>query len=335
MSRKIVLDSLELSFILIQMNRNVLLSEPDSIYRDIIKSILTKSGYNCFCAVEENDILKSIDEDGIEIAIIDVQIVKTAKENILEKIKKKSSIPVILCTDDDVSKYLDIVLKYKIMQVLNKPIKASELLLVLDKNLNLNKNNLFGLQNYLPGLEKTHIKEIRSSSQVKEVIKGIIDITNDNVYSADKRMEIYLVLQEILTNAIYHSHGFSAEKKEGIPVDLPEPYKVVVEYGVVNDKVGISVRDFCGKLCHDKIIEPLYAAYKQHIMLEDSFEKGEDITDMVTLDGRGLDLIRKLTGEHYFITEPDKSTEIILIYDGTFETDSSYSGIRIFELSDN
>ncbi|MFA5519179.1 MAG: hypothetical protein WDA74_08000, partial [Spirochaetota bacterium] len=48
--------------------------------------------------------------------------------------------------------------------------------------------------------------------------------------------------------------------------------------------------------------------------LEKAYETGEDITELLSETGRGIDLVRKLSGEYYFIIKKNFRTEIIFIF---------------------
>jgi len=62
-------------------------------------------------------------------------------------------------------------------------------------------------------------------------------------------------------------------------------------------------------------------------------ETGDDISQVLLDRGRGLDLIRQLSGEYYFIIDPGVSTEVIIIYDRYYEKDDAVGSLKIFDLS--
>ncbi|MDH5717539.1 MAG: response regulator [Spirochaetia bacterium] len=312
---------------------SILILEQNPVYQNVLKQILSKNGYNCIINEDETSGLSSLENNKFKFVLIDLDIAKHAKK-IIDTIIEKYKVPLVLTCDENIEKHYNFILKHEIMQILIKPIKSDELLTIANKLCNFSEKNLFGLTNYLSNIKQIHKIEIISSNQIRGVIAEVMSLITQMNFASTMKMEISLVLQEILTNAVYHSHGFSDKKEAGEPLELPSPYKVIVEYGMSDSKFGISVRDYCGTLIYDKIINPLKKAAKQQALIEDSIKKGIDVSEKISTSGRGLDLIRRLTGEHYFIINPNKSTEIITIYDGIFETDSAYSGLRIFQLPD-
>jgi hypothetical protein len=68
------------------------------------------------------------------------------------------------------------------------------------------------------------------------------------------------------------------------------------------------------------------------MLIEESMTTGADISEFISESGRGIDLVRKLSGEYYFIIKKNSRTEIILIFkksDKPVESDSS--SLKIIE----
>ena len=132
---------------------------------------------------------------------------------------------------------------------------------------------------------------------------------------------------------MYHAHGYTKEKKERIAIELPDPYEVEVSYGASESAFGIAVRDDMGTLTPEIILEALRQTIEQQQLILRAAETGEDISQIVLDRGRGIDLIRQLSGEYYFIIDPGNSTEVIIIYDRYYEKDDSVGSLKIFDLS--
>jgi hypothetical protein len=134
-------------------------------------------------------------------------------------------------------------------------------------------------------------------------------------------------------NAVYHSHGFTREKEQRIPVFLPEGTSVDLFFGYSKDKFGISINDYCGKLTKMRILDSINKVIEQNQLILEAVETGEDITDFISETGRGIDLVRKLTGEYCFIIQENVRTEIILIFDKHYTNDHSehYTSLKIIE----
>lgn len=174
--------------------------------------------------------------------------------------------------------------------------------------------------------------EITNSLQIRNAIRTIFQEIESWGFTFDMKFEMDIVWQEILTNAVYHSHGYSKHKQERLPIKLPDPYKVIIRFGSNEHQFGISVRDFRGTLSPARVLESLRISVEQQKMIEKAVRSGEEISDRILDRGRGLDLIRRMTGEYYFVIDPGRSTEIIIIYDRNYEKDDPYSSIKILEL---
>jgi len=107
---------------------------------------------------------------------------------------------------------------------------------------------------------------------------------------------------------------------------------VDVHFCRTEDAYAISIIDSNGMLSKIKILESIYNTVKLSLLIRESMESGEDITDLIAESGRGLDIVRKLTANYYFITKKNHRTEIILIFknnDGP--TDVEKTSLKIIE----
>lgn len=303
-----------------------------------MSKILEKGGYKYHVvhdAVEaESAIDLALDNIPFGLAIIDTNVFSNteAAGDLIDKMRDELHLPMIMTTEDQIDRHFDLINDFHINQVLNKPVKSKELLNVIHRLMNPRPELWFGLQNYIQDLKALKRIEITDSNQIRPCIAKVLEIVKDWGFDFDFTFEMDLVWQEMLTNAVYHSHGYSSYKRERIPIRLPEGYKVDVRFGHNGQQFGFSVRDYRGSLTPGRIVESLSQAVEQQNMIEKSLETGEDVTELVLDRGRGLDIIRRMTGEYYFIIDPDKSTEVMIIYDGSFENDDSYSSLKILEL---
>ncbi len=314
------------------MNTKILVVDDDELYRDVTTSILTKGGYGYTLCQTFDELKEALDNNVYQLALVDIAMIRKADFDLVDFLRIEHQTPVILSTEEDIDFHFDLITDKNITQVLNKPIKSSELLNVIGKLLNPNPKLWFGLENYLMNITQLRRIEITKSTQLRPTIDAILKYIDEWGFKFEMQFEMDLVWQEILTNAIYHSHGYGQQKKDRVAIELPDPYKVVVRFGCSESQFGIAVRDFRGTLTPKVVLDSLGKAIEQQNLLERSLETGEDISDQILDRGRGLDLIRRMTGEYYFIIDPGKSTEIIIIYDGYFEKDDAYSSLKIFEL---
>lgn len=343
------------------ISKKTLLVERDSIYRELMIAILEKSnfpflvfdGINLDAHKKEsknephhgntvNELNESINEkikeiiekEQVSLVIMDKADALANHDSLLKYVRDTKKIPIIITTDENIDTDFSEIINHKLNLILSKPVKSQELLNVMNRLIYPDAKTWFGLENYLNGASKIFRVSLKRSTQIREAIKTILNKVTEWGFDFKMTFEMDLVWQEMITNAIYHSHGYSEFKKRRIPIELPSPHEVIIRFGHNEHQFGISVRDFQGTLSVEKILGSLNLAINQQKLLERSLETGEDITDEILDRNRGLDIMRRLTGEYYFIIEKGKSTEIIIIYDHNYEKDDPYSSIKIFTLDD-
>ncbi|HMV35101.1 MAG TPA: ATP-binding protein [Turneriella sp.] len=315
------------------MGPKIVVFEPDGIYRTIIENILLKNNYRPYFVDNSAECKVVVDEIRPDIIIIDIRAAKPHDFRILADLKVLSKAPVLLTTEENVDDYMTALGSKNVTIVLPKPIKGAELSKVLANLLTVDPRVWFGIHNYIPDLRKLRKMKLKRSTQVRTCIKTILNEMHAWGFNFNHETEMDLVWQEILINAVYHAHGYTNEKKERVAIELPQPYEVEVTYGASEHAFGIAVRDSMGTLTPSIIIEALRQTVEQQKMIEKAAETGEDISHLVLDRGRGLDLIRQLSGEYYFIIDPGVSTEVIIIYDRYYEKDDAVGSLKIFDLS--
>ncbi len=117
-----------------------------------------------------------------------------------------------------------------------------------------------------------------------------------------------------------------------MPVKLAKNEFVDLFFARNEHAYGISITDYKGNLTKQKILDSIRRAVEESQMILRAFETGEEISDKVSETGRGIDLVRKLTSEYYFVIRNKVRTEIILLFDreppAGFE---SHSSLKIIE----
>lgn len=315
------------------MSPKIVVFEPDGIYRTIIENILLKNAYKPYFVDTSAECKVVVDEVRPDIIILDIKAAKPHDFRILSDLKILSKAPILLTTDENVDDYMPALGSKNITIVLPKPLKGAELAKVLGNLLTVDSRVWFGIHNYLPGLRKLRKVKLKRSTQVRTTIKTVLNEMHAWGFNFSHESEMDLVWQEILINAIYHAHGYTNEKKERVAIELPDPYEVEVTYGASEHAFGIAVRDFMGTLTPEIIIAALRQTIEQQQLIERAAETGEDISQIILDRGRGIDLIRQLSGEYYFVIDPGNSTEVIIIYDRYYEKDDSVGSLKIFDLS--
>jgi CheY-like chemotaxis protein len=315
------------------MGAKIVVFEPDGIYRTIIETILLKNSYRPYFVDNSAECKVVVDEIRPEIIIIDIRAAKPHDFRILADLKVLSKAPIVLTTDENVDDYMTALASKNVTIVLPKPIKGAELSKVLANLLTVDPRVWFGIHNYITDLRKLRRIKLKRSTQIRTCIKTILNEMHAWGFNFSHETEMDLVWQEILINAVYHAHGYTNEKKERVAIELPHPYEVDVTYGASEAAFGVAVRDSMGTLTPSTIIEALRQTIEQQKMIEKAAQTGEDISHLVLDRGRGLDLIRQLSGEYYFIIDPGVSTEVIIIYDRYYEKDDAVGSLKIFDLS--
>jgi DNA-binding NarL/FixJ family response regulator len=315
------------------MRAKVVVFEPDGIYRTIIENILTKNEYRPYFVETSAECRVVVDEVRPEIIIVDIKPAKLHDFRLLSDLKVLSNAPILLTTDENVDEFMGALSDNKITIVLPKPLKSAELARVMENLLTADYRVWFGIHNYLPGLRKLRSMKLRRSTQVRTCIKTMMNEMHAWGFNFSHESEMDIVWQEILINAVYHAHGYTEEKKQRVAIELPDPYEVDVTYGASETAFGIAVRDHMGTLTPEIILKALHATIEQQQMILKAAETGEDISSIILDRGRGIDLIRQLSGEYYFIIDPGNSTEVIIIYDRYYEKDDAVGSLKIFDLS--
>ena len=286
-----------------------------SPYREEISRMLQEAGYSvesCESAFEAMTKLKAYDFDLI------VSEVELPGDNAFDLYNYVNTyypyIPAVMITGKDIDTFFDRIFREGIGNVLYKPLRRDELLNLAEKL--ITKKNIFGLHNYLGAIDG-EVKRIRIDSS--EQIRKAIDITLKHIqewgFTIKNRAVLNLILNELIINAVYHSHGYSREKEMRIPVQLKDDEHVDFCFARSPSSYGLSITDYKGKLSKMKVLDSINRAIEQTQLILRAAETGEEISDQVSETGRGIDLVRKLCAEYYFVIKKDVQTEVILIFD--------------------
>lgn len=302
-----------------------------SIYRHTLDKIFTEAGYRtqlCESAYEAMQKLKAYEFD---LIISEVELPGDNAFDLYNYISTKYPyIPTIVTTDKMIDTIFDRIFGEGIGNVLCKPVKKDDILTLAEKL--ITKENIFGLENYLRGMTDRKRIRITASTQIQKAIPLIMKQIESWGHSLENRMILNLLLNEMAINAVYHSHGFTREKESRVPITL-EPGKFVdIAYGNSGATFGISITDYNGRLTKERILGSINSVITQNRDLLRAAQEGADISNIVSETGRGIDLVRKLCGEYYFIIKRNVRTEIIMLFDSNFVYDSdSYTSLKIIE----
>lgn len=302
-----------------------------SPYRDTLKNIFTENGYDAIFCDSAFDAISKLKAYDFNLVVSEVELPGDNAFDLYEYIDENyPDIPMIMVTDKNIDRFFNRIFEQGIGNVLHKPVNPKEILNLTEKL--ITKKKIFGLNNYLPDIKEIKRMKVKKSLQINRAIDLIIQQISEWDFRIPNRATLGLMLNEMVINAVYHSHGLTQEKLERIPVELPEDKFVDIQFCCNDDSFAISITDSNGKLSKAKILESINNVIKQNMLIEESLESGEDISDFISESGRGLDLVRKLSGEYYFIIKKDCRTEIIFIFKNTDKpVESDTSSLKIIE----
>lgn len=286
-----------------------------SSYRDILKNVFIEGGYDVLSCESAYDAIAQLKIYDIDLVVSEVELPGDNAFALYNYLNTYYSyIPVIMTTEKDIDYFFDRVFQEGIGNVLSKPIKPNELLSLAEKL--ITKKNIFGLSNYLSSKDSV-IKKLRipSSEQIKPAINMVIRQIEDWGFTLKNKSVLNLILNELCINALYHSHGYSKEKEMRLPVRLKENEYVDIFFVQGKTGYGISINDYKGKLSKTKILDSIQKAIEQNQMILKAAESGDDISELVSETGRGIELVRKLSAEYYFVIKQNVRTEVILLFD--------------------
>lgn len=237
--------------------------------------------------------------------------------------------PVIMVTNNNIDNYFEDILTNGIGNVLPKPIEKEELLALVSKL--VLESPLFGLKNYLsPIIEQKKIT-INKSNQIMPAIEKATDILENWGFCISNKMMINLILNELIINAVYHAHGFTQQKLDRIKIALPEDKHVDLCFAYNVNEYAISITDYMGTLTSKRILESIYNVIIQRKILDEAAESGDMSNICISESGRGLEIVRRLAKEYYFIIHKDRRTEAIIKFHKEHTFDSECSSIKIIE----
>ncbi len=281
------------------MEKRVLIADI-SEYRNTIGKTYLSHGFEvdfCDSAFDAISKLRAYDYD---LVVSEIELPGDNAFELYEYINENyPNIPTIMVTDKNIDSFFDRIFTQGIGNVLRKPVDKSELLTLSMKL--ITGKEIFGIKNYLNNPIDIKKIKINSSSQIKQAVEMIVEQIDAWGFDIVGKSTLTLLLNEMAINAVYHSYGFTDEKLKRIPVTLPENSFVDLFFGRAEESYAIAITDYNGNLTRERVLESINDAVKQNILLERAYETGEDVTELLSETGRGLDLVRKLSGEYYFI----------------------------------
>ena len=308
----------------------ILIADP-SQYREELAALYKSNGYSvdtCDSAFDAISKLKAYDYD---LVVSEAELPGDNAFDLYQYIRDNFPfIPAIMITGKKIDSFFNMIFTRGIGNVLSKPVNQHEML-GLSRKL-ITKENIFGLQYYLQDVRDLKRIKIIRSTQITAAIEMMIEQIEQWGFSINNKMSFRLIINEMTINAVYHAHGLTAEKLERRPVTLEDGKYVDLFFCRNNASYAVSVTDDSGLLTSSRILESINAAIEQELLIEKSALTGEDIMENISETGRGIDLVRKLSWEYYFIIKKNTRSDVIIIFnDSSGTTGKERTSLKIIE----
>jgi DNA-binding NarL/FixJ family response regulator len=277
----------------------ILIVDDEKLIRQMMTDFLEQE-YSVTTAENGEAALKLPDLDDFRLVISDINMTGMPGYEFLKEVRKRSpSTKVVLITAYDVDNYVRMAKEHGICNIISKtvPFNFNELSAVVK---NLVSGEIFGINKYMnPGCRHLKTYTVKSSSDAKDVREDILSLFLQHIESTG---ELRLVLDELVTNALYHSprDAKGNEKyREFSNIVLQENEYVTLECVIDDEKYGVGIIDHQGSLSKETVLYKI----DRHI-------KGEGILDD---SGRGLFMSRIFADRLIVNIDPGKKTEIIVL----------------------
>jgi CheY-like chemotaxis protein len=241
-----------------------------------------------------------LEKQQYDLVISDINMPGISGPQLLTEVRQKyPATRTALITAYNIDEYIRVAKENSITNIIPKtvPFNFIELDAIVS---GLLTKEIFGLSKYLlPDREILSSKWVKSSAEARDEREGVIDIFNAKFGTSG---DMKLILDEILTNAIYHAPTLSdgTEKYQEFADVRLEPHEYVfVESGFDKEKYAVSVIDYQGKLTKETVLYKIDRQITGEGLLDDS--------------GRGIHMSRLFADRMIINIERKKRTEVILI----------------------
>jgi CheY-like chemotaxis protein/anti-sigma regulatory factor (Ser/Thr protein kinase) len=281
------------------MMYSILIVDDERTIRMMLSDFLEES-YTIFCAEDGLQALELLAKEHIDLILSDINMPGMNGIELLHAVHDKyPSIKTALITAYNVDEYIQLAKKELISNIIPKtvPFNFAELDTIIK---GLLSGEIFGLGRYLlPGGTILDRYRITSSQDGREAREKIAELF---VKKFGTSGDMRLVLDEIITNAIYHAPANPDGADKYAPFSditlAPDEY-VDIECGFDNEKYGVAVVDPKGRLKKATVIEKM--------------ERQLTGTGVLDNSGRGIHMSRVFADRLIINIDPDKKTEVILM----------------------
>ncbi len=290
----------------------ILIVDASSVGRGIFSTYINRAGGAAITARNAEDALTVLDKQKLNLIVTDIDLPDMNGFDLVSRVRiGNPHMPVIITTTLNIDEYIDLAIEKNIGNILTKEI--SEDAFVRSCNNIITGKNIFGLKNYIRNSNKIVRISINCSTQISLVIRLISAYAVKCGMPAEQKPYLAVILDEIISNAVYHAYGFTEEKINHEVVSLSNDEAVEICYCADKDRLGISVTDFKGTLTKKTILSSFKNVIDQKKLIEGSGEIDFDLADKISLTGRGLQMIRLMANDYYFNIKPNSMTQVIAL----------------------
>lgn len=288
----------------------ILIADDEEVIRTMLVDFL-ENYYEVICTENAEEALRILQKQSYDLVISDINMPGMKGYELLPKIREKyPHVKTALITAYNIDDYIRLAKEHSICNIITKttPFNFIELQTVVE---GLLTGDIFGLQRHL--LPKYTLLEpyvIRSSADGKQIREEIVKIFQDLFGTVG---ELKLVLDELITNAIYHAPtkpDGSEKYKEFTDINLEEKEYIHVSLGYDSEKYGVCITDNQGSLRKETILYKIDRHVHAEGILDDS--------------GRGIHMSRIFADRLIANIDPGKKTEMVLLN----YIDKNYKGYK-------
>ncbi len=279
--------------------KKILIVDDEKLVRQMMEDYLERE-YAISTEESADQALKRDDLASFELVISDINMPGIPGYEFLGEVKKRHPhIRTALITAYDVDDYVRMAKENGITNIIAKtvPFNFAELGSIVH---GLITGDIFGLKRHMkPDFRILKEYVVSGSSDAKSVREDVLKVLQAEVGTTG---ELRLVLDEVVTNALYHSvrDGAGNEKyREFASVELQPNESFTVTCAIDEEKYAVFIADTQGTLTKDIVLYKI----DRHI-------KGEGVLDD---SGRGLFMSRIFADRFIVNIDPCKRTEIVII----------------------
>jgi CheY-like chemotaxis protein len=290
----------------------IILVDGSSVARSIFSAYINRASGSAITTRNGAEALEVMRKTKTHLLVTDIRLADMSGFDLIAKAREMNvNIPSIIITTLNIDEYIDLAIEKDIGNILTKEI-SEEAFVRTCFNI-ISGKNIFGLEYYIPRSGKIERALIDCSGQIGSVIRSITSYGEEHGLPKAQKPFLAVILDEIVSNAVYHAHGYTKEKISHKEICLDREEVVEVCYGHNRDYLGVSVTDHKGILTKKTILSSFKNVIDQKKLIDESCELGLDITDKISLTGRGLQMIRLMANDYYFNIKRNNVTQVIAL----------------------